>query len=715
MATLINLALIILGFGLLIFVHELGHFLAAKWAGIRTEAFAIGMGQPVLSWRKGIGLRLGSTEREYVRRAEQSLVDQRGGSVEFKEQASFTREQIYMAADQLGLGETEYSLRWLPIGGFVKMLGQDDADPSARSSHPRSYNMRPIGKRMIVVSAGVIMNLLLAAGLFIFVFLVGVKFEAPVIGDVSPDMPAAVAGLQSGDVITHIDDVKVATFADVQIATAMSRPGQALRITVARDGEAEPLHFTVMPAHDSRTGLLGIGIAPGASNKLVNDSRGELEKILAAMGLAQQGVEPGMTLVSAEGLPIQRYQQFADVVENSDGQPVRTKWGRLDENDQTTSERLVEATIDVEPEYSLLLYPENQGADTSNYEMGLLGFVPLTKVGTIENAAVKDLLREGDVILRGGSLNAPKLSELQAEVKRHAGESIDLLVQRGEEEIEVSVPVDRKGLIGVHLGWATRSPRIAEPMPRVRRSLKDADRDSLRTMPVEQLRLAGLGGSTLVAVNGTPVSDWPSFRAALRLHTKNAAETASGATVTVALRYPTVGGETEALPLSLSAEDVADLHKLAWAAEIYAAMFDEIKVVRSADGNPLRAVTMGVEETRKLVMMTYLTIDRLIRGSVGVEQLRGPVGIVHFGAQIADKGIIYLIFLLAVISVNLAVINFLPLPIVDGGLFLFLIYEKFKGRPPSVAFQNAATIVGLCLIGTMFLVVTWNDVMRLVN
>ena len=75
----------------------------------------------------------------------------------------------------------------------------------------------------------------------------------------------------------------------------------------------------------------------------------------------------------------------------------------------------------------------------------------------------------------------------------------------------------------------------------------------------------------------------------------------------------------------------------------------------------------------------------------------------------------YLVFFLAVISVNLAVINFLPLPIVDGGLFLFLIYEKLKGRPPSIAFQNAATVLGLVLIGTIFLVVTWNDVSRLLS
>ena len=116
LVSLYNLALIIFGFGVLIFVHELGHFLAAKWAGIRTEGFAIGMGPVMASWRKGIGLALGST----------------GGKVKEKTgklPADLTDEEL----TRHGMGETEYSLRWLPIGGFVKMLGQEDAKPGAVS------------------------------------------------------------------------------------------------------------------------------------------------------------------------------------------------------------------------------------------------------------------------------------------------------------------------------------------------------------------------------------------------------------------------------------------------------------------------------------------------------------------------------------------------------------------------------------------------------
>jgi len=138
-----------------------------------------------------------------------------------------------------------------------------------------------------------------------------------------------------------------------------------------------------------------------------------------------------------------------------------------------------------------------------------------------------------------------------------------------------------------------------------------------------------------------------------------------------------------------------------------------LMVTISANGNPFQAVAMGFRESRKLAIMTWLTIDRLVRGTVAVKQLRGPVGIVHLGARVVDRGATYLVFFLAMISVNLAVLNFLPLPIVDGGLFLYLLYERATGRPPSVRFQNAATTVGLVFLGTLFLFTFYNDVMRI--
>ena len=106
------LVLLLIGFSFLIFVHELGHFFVAKWVGIKVTQFAICFGPAILAWRKGMGMRFGSTEGEF-----QAQVDE----------------------SDLSVGETEYRLNWLPLGGYVKMLGQDDMDPGSRNEDPRSF------------------------------------------------------------------------------------------------------------------------------------------------------------------------------------------------------------------------------------------------------------------------------------------------------------------------------------------------------------------------------------------------------------------------------------------------------------------------------------------------------------------------------------------------------------------------------------------------
>ena len=142
-------------------------------------------------------------------------------------------------------------------------------------------------------------------------------------------------------------------------------------------------------------------------------------------------------------------------------------------------------------------------------------------------------------------------------------------------------------------------------------------------------------------------------------------------------------------------------------------IFDPKFTVLSADGDPLRAIAMGFRQTVRMIEQVFLTLDRVGRGSVGVEQLQGPVGILHTGTQVADEGFMYVLFFLALISVNLAVVNALPIPIADGGLFVFLMYEKFRGRPPSIAFQNAAAMAGIALVAGVFLLTFYNDIARI--
>jgi len=723
--------LIVIGFGVLIFVHELGHFLAAKWAGIRAEAFAIGFGPVLLGWRKGIGARVGSTMPEYQRRAHKQLIDQnvkpKGKSD--KGEPAYTEEQMLAAADELDLGETEYSLRILPLGGFVKMLGQEDANPNKTSADPRSYNMCPVGKRMIVVSAGVIMNLLFAALLYVIAFTAGVQFPAPVIGNVGQSMPAGLAvprnaeqlnieqpGLHAGDRVLAINGDTVNTFADIEIAAAMSRSDRPPTLTVERPGADEPLLFEITPKPSNATGLLAIGVTPASSTTLYADDSmmEDVSLMLDHSALGPAGVQPGMTMRSAAGEAIDTFQQFEEIVNRLDGEPVPTTWIKLDKQGESVGD-VIEVAIPSSIELQVLYAPTHRKNSLFDFERGLFGLVPLTKISSIADDSLNTgTLQAGDVILRIGEIEGPANGVLRKYVQDRPGETIRMEVLRDGTSMEVYPEVSRSGRIGVMLAPALDVPVTAEPFDAVRKLSGSADEEPIVVdSPIASAQL--MPRTTIEQVNGTPVSSWREIRAAFRNATHQAFATEQGADVPMTVLLPTPNAQPETVTVELSVEDVRELHRLGWESSISAAMFEPLHTVRSAGGNPITAIAMGIEETHKSMTQVYLTIDRLVRGTVGVEQLRGPVGIVDIGTKVADKGFIFLLYFLAIISVNLAVINFLPLPIVDGGLFLFLIYEKFKGKPPSVQFQNWATIAGLFLIGTAFLVVTWNDVMRLIQ
>ena len=206
LAGLAGIIQVVVGFGALIFVHELGHFLVAKWCGVRVDEFSLGFGPYLLTWKKGT---------------------------------------------------TVYALRAIPLGGFVQMRGQLDLDPSAGGDEPDSYNKQSIPKRMAIIVAGVTMNAMFAVVLLVFAFwLPGIWFEKAVIDE--PDVGSGAAeatslghqeaGLKRGDKIITVDGRAVAKFHEIRQVVALSDPNQEyLDVTVRRKGEDKLLHFRVKP------------------------------------------------------------------------------------------------------------------------------------------------------------------------------------------------------------------------------------------------------------------------------------------------------------------------------------------------------------------------------------------------------------------------------------------------------------------------------------
>lgn len=204
-------------FGLLVFIHELGHFAVAKYFDIRVHEFAIGFG-PVL--------------------------------------AGFDR------------GETRYNLRLIPLGGFVRMAGMEDGD----QEEPRGFAKKSVGARAAVIAAGPIMNFVLASLLFsAFLFLVGTEqVQVPRLGavpatcqavvagqSVASPCPAYAAGLRPGDLIKSINGTPIGTWDDI-LATIGASDGKPISVVVQRDSEQREFRIQPLRNPDNRW-VVGIG------------------------------------------------------------------------------------------------------------------------------------------------------------------------------------------------------------------------------------------------------------------------------------------------------------------------------------------------------------------------------------------------------------------------------------------------------------------------
>jgi regulator of sigma E protease len=224
---MLTLAAFIVVIGIIVLVHEWGHFIAARLCGIRVETFSIGFGPAIRSWRRG---------------------------------------------------DTEYRLAWLPLGGYVKMAGMIDEGLEGEDSITGAddeFMSKNTLQKIFVISAGVLMNFLMAVLVYALVagvWGVGVPSSQPVIGGLSQGMPAAAAGLQPGDRVVAVDGMSIGDWS--QLATAIhERPGREVQISLLRESAGtDTLLLTLVPQEAvqpgrGRVGL--IGIEPGYESQRV--------------------------------------------------------------------------------------------------------------------------------------------------------------------------------------------------------------------------------------------------------------------------------------------------------------------------------------------------------------------------------------------------------------------------------------------------------------
>ncbi|HSA58225.1 MAG TPA: RIP metalloprotease RseP [bacterium] len=257
----------ILTLGVLVFIHEFGHFLAAKKQGIGVEKFSLGFGPKLFGFRRG---------------------------------------------------ETEYKASALPFGGYVKLMGEDPNDSeNAKIPREKNYSARPVWQKMIVVFAGPAMNLILALAIMPLVFLVGrmePKFldEKPVLVGVRAGSGGADAGLQPGDEILEIDGRSMATWRDV-LETVVLQANKTVTLKVGRGGETLSRTAAVEESKETKAGTLGIEPSYFIGNEPLVD------EVVPGGPADKGGVKPGDEIAAVDQQPVATWTDMTDKVEAAQG------------------------------------------------------------------------------------------------------------------------------------------------------------------------------------------------------------------------------------------------------------------------------------------------------------------------------------------------------------------------------------------------------------
>jgi len=264
--------------GVMITVHELGHFWAARFFDVKVEAFSFGFGPRLFGFKRG---------------------------------------------------ETDYRFSLILLGGYVKMAGEQFSDDQ-NVEDPRSLLAKPRWQRLIISFAGPAMNVVLAVALLTGLFMV--KFQKiadedlqAVIGHVMIDSPAAKAGIQDNDRIVRLDGKKNPTWDDV-ILREIASAARPMHLTIDRGGKF--FDTTVTPNLSER---LGVGVAGW-------DERGQvhLVKIEPGMPAEKAGLKPYDVLVSVNGQPIHSTIKFQEITKNSNGKPIEIEFQRNGETQVVT-------------------------------------------------------------------------------------------------------------------------------------------------------------------------------------------------------------------------------------------------------------------------------------------------------------------------------------------------------------------------------------------
>lgn len=638
----LNTLLVVLGLGMVIFIHELGHFAVAKWCNVKVERFSIGFG-PVL----------------------------------FK----------------VTWGETEYALSAIPFGGYVKMLGQDDADPSQLTDvriarDPRSYTSKTVLQRMAIISAGVFNNMVSAVVFFIIAFLMGVSYEPAIVGGIQSGSPAWQEGMRTGDVITQVENRidEKQWFYHLKIAVALS--DKPVDLAGTRDGK--PVAFHVTPRMGEY--FPEIGVAPSQSMRLGTPPTPE------GAPAAKAGLEPKDLILKVDGKEVENFKELQLAFARTRSKAVKVTVERA--GGKGEAPKLVDLTLPA-------IHFKSVGLR-----------MDIGKIAAIQkNSPAYGKLNVGDKMTHvitpdgehaiGADLDPLRLPDFFA---KYHGKEIKIRFtrepQKGEattEEVTLT-PDDRPG-------WLERPGGEDSPLSvpaigvafKVLHTVLKVDPKSPAAAITPPIKAGAIVETVeFISPDSKAKPDPIAFAEEKRNWAAvfNLMQDSSDFTVKIKFK-------DRADAVELKPAEVAD-----WYLPIRGIQMEVLQKIHKASSVG-EAISLGFWHTRDRIAEMYYMIRALVSGRVSKRALGGPITIFKTAAHFADKGVADLILFLGILSVSLAVMNFMPVPVLDGGHFMFLLWEGIRGRPASNRVMETATWIGLAMILSLMMWVMFLDLGRM--
>lgn len=532
--------------GVLIFVHELGHFAWAKFFGVRVLKFSLGFGPKIAGFRRA---------------------------------------------------GTEYVIAAFPLGGYVRMLGENPSDVVSPEEEKRSFHSQPLWRRMVIVFAGPAMNLLFPIALYFVVALGDTELAPPVIGIVFPHRPAD-GKLQPGDRVLAIEGDEIETFDDL--------------VRTVEDNANVPLHFEVQRGTERVTEIVTPALDVREKPLDVQEEVGRIG-VMPHQPVAVIGVTSPSSPAGAA-----RLQTF-DVVIAAAGRPV---------------ERWIDLVSAID---------ENRGA-----------LVPVT---FLRPTRVRDALG-------------------------------------GLADLEIFEP---------RIATVTPEPGTGGGLARAGLELADLYVSDVRAgSPEHQIGI--LPGDRLLELDGRPIRLWATFLADLK-HGRGRSHVLSWRR----------GDRVMVQPFRLAHE--RGVNEYGQRFDRYAVGMYNWVPTRVAPAvpnpHPIRyALRQALRETEEVVELTVFSIVRLFQGRLTMKSIAGPLTMFEATGTAAREGALNYLTLMAFISINLGLINLLPIPLLDGGHLLFFGIEAVARRPVSVRVREYASIAGLAVLVLLMVLAFKNDIER---